>query len=135
MKGDIFIQGLFPEEISMKSNSTLALASLQWKGPPTTGGDTVTLVSRERSCDRRRRHHSKSISVEISFDRQRHRYAGCISSERTCKQHSCQSALPISHSRSYAKLCEQRTCYQPLNTVIHWSSMKLFFKVRAYVWM
>ena len=115
MKGQIFIQGLFSEEIPMNSDSTLILASLQWKSPPTTGGDTVTLASRERSCDRRRRHHSKSISVERSFDRQRHHYASCISSERTSKQHSRQSALPISHSQLYAKLCEQRTCDQPLN--------------------
>ena len=98
MKGHIFIQGLFPEEIHMKSDNTITLASLQRNGPPTTGANTVILASRERS-----------------FDRQRHPYAGCISLKRTSKQHSCQSALPISHSQSYAKLCKQRTCDPPLN--------------------
>ena len=28
----------------MKNDSTVALVPLQWKGPPTTGGDTVTLT-------------------------------------------------------------------------------------------
>ena len=113
MKAHIFIQGLFPEKISMKSERTVALASLQWKDPPTTGRDTVTLASRERSCD-------NAITLSPF------QWKGPSTGNDTVMlvvyhQKGLQTAFMsisfanFTHSQSYAKLCEQRTCDQPLN--------------------